>query len=81
MRDKKFDLFNHVLVPKHILLSEEETKEVLKQYKIKPYQLPHIKASDPAAIAIEAKIGNVIKIVRKSPTAGKAIAYRYVVND
>jgi DNA-directed RNA polymerase subunit H len=81
LRDKKFDLFNHVLVPNHILLSEEETKEVLKQYKIKPYQLPHVKVSDPAAIAIGAKIGNVIKIVRKSLTAGKAIAYRYVVND
>ncbi|RLI52165.1 DNA-directed RNA polymerase subunit H [Candidatus Bathyarchaeota archaeon] len=77
---KKYNLFNHVLVPKHILLTEEEAQSILKQYRIKPYQLPHIKASDPGARAIDAKTGNIIKIMRKSPTAGKAIAYRYVVD-
>lgn len=80
MSEKKFDLFDHVLVPNHLLLSEEEAKEVLKKYRIKPYQLPHLKASDPAARAIEAKTGSIIKIIRKSPTAGEAIAYRYVID-
>ena len=80
MSRKKYNLFNHTLVPKHILLSQEEAQSILKQYKIKPYQLPRLKASDPAARAIEAKTGNIIKIVRKSPTAGKAIAYRYVID-
>jgi len=80
LSEKKFDLFNHFLVPKHILLNEEEAKEVLKKYRIKPYQLPQIKVSDPAAKAIEAKKGSIIKIIRKSPTAGEAIAYRYVVD-
>ncbi len=80
MPQKKYNLFNHTLVPKHILLSKEEAQSILKQYKIKPYQLPHLKASDPAARAIEAKTGDILKIVRKSTTAGKAIAYRYVVD-
>ena len=80
MSQKKYNLFNHTLVPKHILLKEEEAQSVLKQYKIEPYQLPHLKASDPAARAIEAKTGDIIKIVRKSITAGKAIAYRYVID-
>ena len=79
MSRKKYNLFNHTLVPKHILLSQEEAQSILKQYKIKPYQLPHLKASDPAARAIEAKTGDILKIVRKSTTAGKAIAYRYVI--
>lgn len=80
MPKKKYDLFNQTLVPKHILLNEEEAQSVLKQFGIKPYQLPHIKASDPGAKAIEATTGNIIKIIRKSFTAGKAIAYRYVVD-
>ncbi|MEM1587971.1 MAG: DNA-directed RNA polymerase subunit H [Candidatus Bathyarchaeia archaeon] len=76
---KVFSVFDHELVPKHIILSKEEAEEVLKKYHIKPYQLPYIKKSDPAAKEIGAKPGDIIKIIRKSPTAGEAIAYRYVV--
>lgn len=77
----KFNLFDHLLVPNHVLLSQEEAEMVLKKYRIKPYQLPHIKDSDPAARAIKAKPGDIIKILRKSPTAGEAIAYRYVIKS
>lgn len=74
-----FDIFEHVLVPKHEILTPEEREKVLNQYRIKPYQLPQIKASDPAVKAIGAKPGDIIRIIRKSPTAGEHIAYRYVV--
>jgi DNA-directed RNA polymerase subunit H (RpoH/RPB5) len=74
-----FDIFEHVLVPKHEILTTEEREKVLAQYRVKPYQLPQIKASDPAAKAIGAKPGDIIRIIRKSPTAGEHIAYRYVV--
>ncbi len=73
------DIFAHELVPKHEILSEEEAKEVLKRFRVKPYQLPHIKASDPAVKALGGKPGDIIKITRKSPTAGYALYYRYVV--
>lgn len=75
----KFDIRQHVLVPKHEILSEEEAREVLERYKISPHQLPLIKSSDPAAQSIGAKPGDILRITRKSPTAGKAIAYRYVI--
>lgn len=74
------DLFKHELVPKHILLTAEEAEEVCREYRAKPHQLPLLRASDPAAQAIGAKPGDIVKIVRKSPTAGMAIAYRYVVS-
>ncbi|MEM3722628.1 MAG: DNA-directed RNA polymerase subunit H, partial [Candidatus Bathyarchaeia archaeon] len=54
-------------------------EKLLAQYRVKPYQLPQIKASDPAAKAIGAKPGDILRIIRKSPTAGEHIAYRYVV--
>ena len=74
-----FDIFEHKLVPKHEILTPEEREKVLTQYRVKPYQLPQIKASDPAAKAIGAKPGDILRIIRKSPTAGEHIAYRYVV--
>ncbi|MDH7606708.1 MAG: DNA-directed RNA polymerase subunit H [Candidatus Bathyarchaeota archaeon] len=74
-----FDIFEHKLVPKHEILTPEERETVLAQYRVKPYQLPQIKASDPAVKAIGAKPGDILRIIRKSPTAGEHIAYRYVV--
>ena len=74
-----FDIFEHQLVPKHEILTEEERKKVLEKYKVQPYQLPQIKASDPAVKVIGAKPGDILRIIRKSPTAGEHIAYRYVV--
>jgi DNA-directed RNA polymerase subunit H len=73
------DILRHELVPKHEILKEQEAKEVLERYKIQPYQLPWIRTSDPVIKRIGAKPGDIVKITRVSPTAGKAIAYRYVV--
>ncbi len=75
----EFDPRRHVLVPKHEILSEEEVKEILARYRIKPSQLPWIKSSDPVVKAIGANPGDILKITRESPTAGKAVVYRYVV--
>jgi DNA-directed RNA polymerase subunit H len=75
-----FDLFEHALVPKHKILEEDEKQKLLTQYRVQPYQLPQISSSDPAAKAIGAKPGDILRIIRnKSPTAGEHIAYRYVI--
>ena len=74
-----FNIFDHEFVPKHEIITEEEREKLLAEYKVHPYQLPEIKASDPAITAIGAKSGDIVRIVRKSPTAGKYVAYRYVV--
>ena len=74
-----FYLFDHILMPKHEILNEKKREELLQKYRIKPYQLPKIKSSDPAARAIGARPGDIIKITRDSPTAGKYLSYRYVI--
>jgi len=74
-----FDIFKHEIVPKHELLTPEEKAKELAKYRVHPYQLPRIRASDPAAKAIGAKPGDIVRIIRKSPTAGRYISYRYVV--
>ncbi len=76
-----FNIFEHELVPKHEILSPEEVKELLEKYRTQAYKLPRIKASDIVAIAIGAKPGDILRIIRDSPTAGKSISYRQVVPD
>jgi len=74
-----FNIFDHALVPKHEIMTQEEKQKLLDEYRVKPYQLPRIKASDPAAKAIGARPGDIVRIIRDSQTAGKYTAYRYVV--
>ncbi len=74
-----FDIFEHALVPFHEILTEKEKNQLLAQFKVKPYQMPQVKSGDPAVKAIGAKPGDVLKITRKSTTAGEHITYRYVV--
>jgi DNA-directed RNA polymerase subunit H (RpoH/RPB5) len=74
-----FDIFEHALVPKHEILTEKEKQQLLTMYKVKPYQMPQVTSTDPAVKAIGAKTGDILRIIRKSATAGQHIAYRYVV--
>jgi len=79
MLAEEFNILNHELVPEHIILKENEIKEVLEKFNIKPENLPKILLSDPAVKAINAKEGGILKIVRKSKTAGISIYYRIVI--
>jgi DNA-directed RNA polymerase subunit H len=74
-----FDIFEHELVPLHEIVSEEERIHLAKRYHAEPYQFPWIKNTDPIAIILGAKPGDVVRITQKSETAGKYDTYRYVV--
>jgi DNA-directed RNA polymerase subunit H len=68
------------LVPKHVVLSEKEKENVMKMYGIKKLnQFPKILQSDPVIKILKAKPGDLIKIIRKSDTAGESIYYRVVI--
>jgi len=77
---KKIDVIKHVLVPEHVKLNEKEKKEVLDKYKVSMRELPKISKKDPAISHLNVKPGDIIKIIRESPTAGKAVFYRGVTN-
>jgi DNA-directed RNA polymerase subunit H len=70
---------DHVYVPKHEIISKKEAEAVLKKYNCKPTELPLIFVTDPAILGLGVKPGDMIKISRKSPTAGESLYYRYVV--
>ncbi|MCD6360595.1 DNA-directed RNA polymerase subunit H [Thermoplasmatales archaeon ex4484_30] len=76
-----FNILKHDLVPYHSILSPKEAKKILEAYKINKDQLPKMLVTDPVARAIGARVGDIVKIIRKSPTAGESVAYRLVVGS
>jgi DNA-directed RNA polymerase subunit H len=82
MASKKRDAVlvpEHILVPKHEIMTIKDAEEVLKTYNCRTTDLPLIFVNDPAIIGLGVKPGDMIKITRKSATAGKSFYYRYVV--
>lgn len=58
------NILNHHLVPKHIPLKEAEKINILEKYKIKESQLPKLLLSDPVAILMDFRKGQLIKLMR-----------------
>lgn len=79
----------HHLLPRHEILSEEETKQVLESLETVAERLPKILVGDPGLQtdpkfvtgrdAGENFAGRLVRIHRPSATAGVAIAYRLIV--
>lgn len=70
---------DHVYVPKHEIMAKKDAEKVLKKFNCIPTELPLIFVNDPAILGLGVKPGDLIKITRKSATAGESIYYRYVV--
>ena len=75
----KLNVLEHVMVPDHKIMSEDEVSALLSHYNITTEQLPKIYHDDPAVKIIGANVDDVIRIVRMSHTAGRAEAYRLVI--
>jgi DNA-directed RNA polymerase subunit H len=73
------DITKHELVPKHAIINEKEREELLNKYGITLRQLPRILDTDPIVKILNGKQGDVVKIIRKSSTAGESVYYRVVV--
>lgn len=80
-KKEKILIPDHIYVPKHEIMQKDEAEKVLEKYHTKPTEMPLIYESDPAIRGLGVKPGDMIKITRKSPTAGESIYYRYVVEE
>lgn len=76
----QFNITKHVLVPQHQKTSPEEVKKIIDMYKLSNIsQLPRLTTADPVVQYYNFKRGDVIKIVRPSPTSFSHVVYRSVV--
>jgi DNA-directed RNA polymerase I, II, and III subunit RPABC1 len=73
-----FNITHHILVPKHILLTEQEEIELLDKYCTTKSKLPKLLKSDPIAKYYGLKTDQICKIIRKSPEVGEYVYYRLV---
>ena len=73
----QFNILKHSLVPKHRVLLESETIDIMRKYNITDkIQFPDISRFDPVARAIGLRPGQVCHIIRPSKTAIEANYYR-----
>jgi DNA-directed RNA polymerase I, II, and III subunit RPABC1 len=76
VKNLMFNITHHEIVPKHILLTQEESDLILKQYQTTRAQLPKLLTTDPVAKYYGMKAGDICKIVRQSPMTGESYYYR-----
>ncbi|MCK5333506.1 MAG: DNA-directed RNA polymerase subunit H [Candidatus Aenigmarchaeota archaeon] len=76
---KEKDILLHELVPRHEIMPKEEVEVLLLKLKLTVQNLPKILEADKVVESLGAKAGDVLKITRKSPTAGTSLYYRLVV--
>ena len=77
---QKIDVTKHALVPMHTIVSEAEKKKIIERYNLTGQQLPRILKEDPAIAHLKPKTGDIVKITRKSVTAGQSLFYRRVTS-
>ena len=75
-----FNILNHVLVPPHNILNDEEIAVIKKKYNVMDdSQLPDISRFDAVAMAIGIRPGQICEIIRPSKTSVTSKYYRICV--
>ena len=73
----QFNILEHNLVPKHIILNKKEEEEFKKQYNILDNsQIPTISYFDPVSLVMGIRPNDVVKIERYSRTSINSLYYR-----
>lgn len=77
----QYNIMHHQLVPKHIVLTAEESAEVKRKYNIMDdSQLPDISRFSPVSQVIGIRPGDICHIIRPSKTSIQADFYRICTN-
>ena len=77
------NLIDHILVPKHYKLNENEKQLFMNDYQISTDDLKNLKRmyiDDPITRYYNLSIGDIMRVERPSLTSGICVDYRIVVN-
>ena len=76
----QYNILEHVLVPIHRIINDEEVENIKIKYNIKDNsQLPEISRFDPVALAICIRPGQICEIIRPSKTSITSKFYRICI--
>ena len=78
-RELMINIIDHISVPKHEILSQQETDEIIESYNTRKRDMPKIFSSDPIARYYDMQIGQICRILRPSETSGLVPFYRLVI--
>ena len=77
LHDYLFNILEHEMQPTFRILSDDEKQQIMKRYNItKDKEFPDISRFDPVSQAIGVRPGELIEIIRSSPTAVNSPYYR-----
>lgn len=72
----RINITKHELMPVHQVLTAQQKAEFLTSAKLNEEQLAKISGSDPVAKYYGMRRGDVVRIIRRSDTAGKSVTFR-----
>lgn len=74
----QINLIDHILVPKHYKLNDEEKEQFIKAYDYREYTSKRMFDTDPVSKYYNLKDGDIVKIERMSINSGICVDYRTV---
>ncbi|KAH9649131.1 DNA-directed RNA polymerase V subunit 5A [Citrus sinensis] len=74
----KVEMFQHVLKPKHQVLTDQEKEKLLKKYSIEEKQLPRMLKKDAIAQYYGLERGQVVKVTYSGEITESHVTYRCV---
>jgi len=72
------DILSYRDQPRFEILSPQEIIDFKKAYSATEYTIPKYTRSDPVVRYFALKKGDIVRIIRPSPTSGESVAYRIV---
>ena len=77
IKELMYNPMNHVLVPKHRKLSDEEGKAIMHKYMIRHHKnMPLISKEDVMSRWLGLRTGDIVEITRDTETSGTYMFYR-----
>jgi len=73
------NIFDHISVPEHTILTRDEETIVLSELKIQRHQLPKIHVMESVCVVLGAEVDDIIQIIAFNENSGLEPRYRLVV--
>ena len=78
-KELMINLIDHIYVPRHEILSNDESQQIIEAYNTRKRDMPKILTNDPISRYYNMQPGQICRILRPSETSGYVPYYRLVI--